>query len=166
MTAGNITRRGKESWRIKFEAGARDQVSGKRQTRVVTVHGSRRDAQRELTRLLAEIDSGTAVVPSKITVAEYLRDWLDKAAELAPKTRERYRQLVEQQVLPHLGLTTLQKLRPAQIADWHQALLVSGGKDGKPLSARSVGHAHRVLATALERAVRLELVGRNVARAV
>ena len=166
MTAGNITRRGKESWRIKFEAGPRDQVSGKRQTRVVTVHGSRRDAQRELTRLLAEIDNGTAVAPSKITVAEYLRDWLDKAAELAPKTRERYRQLVEQQVLPHLGLTTLQKLRPAQIADWHQALLVSGGKDGKPLSARTVGHAHRVLATALERAVRLELVGRNVARAV
>jgi integrase len=161
---GNITRRGKESWRLKYEAGPRDSVTGKRQTRVVTVRGSRRDAQRELTKLLAAVDNGTAVDPSKITVAEYLRDWLVKSPELSPKTRERYEQLVEQQIIPHLGLTALQRLRPAQIADWHQTLLASGGKDGKPLSPRTVGHAHRVLASALERAMRLEIVGRNVAR--
>jgi integrase-like protein len=117
---GNITRRGKESWRLKYEAGPRDSVTGKRQTRVVTVRGSRRDAQRELTKLLAAVDNGTAVDPSKITVAEYLRDWLVKSPELSPKTRERYEQLVEQQIIPHLGLTALQRLRPAQIADWHQ----------------------------------------------
>lgn len=166
MTAGNITKRGAQSWRLKYEAGPRDPVTGNRQTRVITVRGSRRDAQRELTRLLAEIDNGTAVDPSKTTVAEYLRGWLGKAQELSLKTRERYRQLAEQQVIPHLGSTALQKLRPAQIADWHQTLLVSGGKDGKPLSPRTVGHAHRVLAGALERAMRLELVSRNVARPV
>jgi integrase len=119
-----------------------------------------------LIRLLAELDAGIAVDPSKITVAEYLRGWLDGAETLAGKTRERYRQLAEQQIIPHLGGTTLQKLRPAQIADWHLTLLKSGGKDGKPLSARTTGHAHRVLHAALARAARLETIGRNAAGVV
>jgi len=44
---GNITRRGKSSWRLKFDA-ERDVVTGKRQTRYVTVRGKRLDAEREL----------------------------------------------------------------------------------------------------------------------
>jgi integrase len=68
--------------------------------------------------------------------------------------------------MPHLGATLLQKLRPAQIHDWHAILLKSGGASGRPLSARTVGHAHRVLHRALEQAMQLEIVGRNVAHAV
>jgi integrase len=68
--------------------------------------------------------------------------------------------------VPHLGALTLQRLRPAHIADWHSKLLLSGGKDGRPLSARTCGHAHRVLHRALERAVQSELVARNVAHAI
>jgi len=163
--AGSITRRS-NSWRIKFEAGARDPVTGKRQTRYVTVRGTKRDAQRELTALLAAVDNGTAVDPSRLTVAEHVRDWLRNADHLANKTRERYLALAEQQIIPHLGGVALQKLRPAHIADWHTTLLRSGGNDGRPLSARTAGHAHRVLHTALARAAQLELVGRNVASAV
>jgi integrase len=47
---GNITRRGKASWRIKFDLD-NDPVTGERRTRVVTVRGKRQDAERELTRL-------------------------------------------------------------------------------------------------------------------
>ena len=71
---------------------------------------------------------------------------------LSLKTTERYGELAEQQIIPHLGATALQKLTPAQIQDWHATLLASGGKNGRPLSARTVGHAHRVLHTALARA--------------
>ena len=38
--------------------------------------------------------------------------------------------------------------------------------DGRALAARTVGHAHRVLHRGLERAMRLELVPRNVASAI
>jgi integrase len=58
----------------------------------------------------------------------------------------------------------LQKLRPAQIADWHKILLRSGGRNGRPLAAAgTVGHAHRVLHSALAHAARVETVSRNVA---
>jgi integrase len=160
--SGNITRRGAHSWRLKFEAGERDPITGKRQTRYVTVRGTKKDAQRELIRLLAEVENGTAVDPSTLTVTEYIRGWLDCADHLAGKTRDRYRALAEQQIIPHLGSIALQKLRPRHVADWHATLLKSGGKDGAPLSARTVGHAHRLLHTVLARAAGLEVVGRNV----
>jgi integrase len=163
---GNITRRGTSSWRLKFEGGERDPATGKRTTRYVTVRGTKREAQAEMIRLLAEIEAGTAVAPEKTTVAEYVRAWLATERDLSPKTLERYRQLAEQQIVPHLGTVMLQKLRPVQVHDWHATLLSAGGATGKALSARTVGHAHRVLHRALERALRLEIIGRNVASAV
>lgn len=42
----------------------------------------------------------------------------------------------------------------------------SGGQGARPLSARTLGHAHRVLRRGLERALRLEIVSRNVAAAI
>jgi integrase len=163
MSRGNITRRGAHSWRVKYEAPA---LAGERCTRYVTIKGTKKDAQRELTRLLAEVDHGTSVDPSTLTVGDHLRQWLDEADHLAGKTRERYLALAEQQIIPHLGAVLVQKLRPAQIAAWHATLLKSGGQDGRPLSARTVGHAHRLLHTALARAAQVEIVGRNVASLV
>src|SRR5690242_6291912 len=126
MTAGSVIRRGKSSWRLKFEAGERDPTTGKRQTRYITVRGTKKQAQAELVRLLATVDNGTYTERSKITIAEYIREWLDSDTELSPKTKERYRQLAEQQIVRHLGTTLLQKLRPSQINEWHAALLRSG----------------------------------------
>jgi integrase len=163
---GNITRRGKNSWRLKFEAADRDPATGKRRTQYATLRGTKKQAQAELIRLLAAVNDGTAVDPSRATVGEHLCTWLDNDTALSPKTKERYRQLAEQQIIPHLGGIGLQKLRPAQIDAWHATLLKAGGKDGRPLSARTVGHAHRILHRAFERALRLEIVARNPAHVV
>jgi integrase len=42
-------------------------------------------------------------------------------------------------------------------------LVASGAKNGRPLSARTIGHAHRLLHRALQMALDSELVARNVA---
>jgi integrase len=52
------------------------------------------------------------------------------------------------------------------VAEWHLAILKSGSRKGGPLSARTVGHAPRVLHRALERAVETEVLSRNVAAVV
>jgi integrase len=161
---GNITRRGKRSWRLKLDLPS--DGSGQRRTTYRTVHGKRQDAERELAKLLSAAHDGALVEPSKVTIAEYLRAWLDGAHGLAGKKAERYRQLAEQQIIPHLGALPIQKLKPAHIVNWHSVLLMSGGKDGRRLSARTVTHAHRVLHRALARAVESELVPRNVANIV
>jgi integrase len=132
----------------------------------MTVRGTKKQAEAQLVQLLAEVENGIAVDPSRVTVAEHIRSWLDSDRELSPKTKERYRELAEQQIIPHLGATPLQKLRPPRIDEWHATLLRAGGKDGRALSARTVGQAHRILHRAYERALRLEMVSRNPAHVV
>jgi integrase len=59
----------------------------------------------------------------------------------------------------------LQKLKAIDIEAWHNALTAGGRKNGKALSARTIGHAHRVLSKALKEAARFDLVMKNVASA-
>jgi hypothetical protein len=104
--------------------------------------------------------------PSKTTVAEYVRKWFDGSHGLSAKTVERYRELAELQIIPCLGAKVMQQLKPHEIGDWHETLLKTGAKGGRPLSARTVAHAHRVLHRALQKAVESEVLARNVASVI
>ena len=65
--------------------------------------------------------------------------------------------------MPHIGAKLLQKLKSAEIEEWHGTLRVSGRVRGNgDLSARTIGHAHRVLGKALSEAARHGLVVKNV----
>jgi integrase len=163
---GHLRKRGRESWEIKIEASPRS-VDGRRHIQYHTVRGSRRVAERALTAILAELDSGTYVAPSALTVAEYLTDWFHAARDrLTPKTAERYDELCRHQILPFLGAVRLQALKPPQIEAWHRQLRTAGSASGRPLAAQTVKHAHRLLHNALEHAVRIEILSRNPAHAV
>ena len=165
MKLGNITKRGKGSWRIKVEL-PRDPVSGKRRTHYETVKGNRKDANAKIVEIREKMNKGEYVESSTVTVGTYLMSWLKAPVDLSPKTLERYSELAERQIIPHLGHIALQKLTPAHIQAWHPTLLASGGKGGKPLHPRTVGHAHRLLHRALARAVIGKQVFRNVASGV
>jgi integrase len=149
---GGIDERSPGHFRLRWR------VDGKRFSK--PFRGSVGEARKELRRLIKSADDGQHVAPDKVTIADYLRDWLDADPGISPKTRERYRQLAECQIIPHLGATALQKLRPVQVSEWHKALLDTG------LAPRTVGHAHRVLHRGLARAVKLEIVSRNVVHPV
>ena len=79
-----------------------DVATGKRKTRYVTVKGGKKAAQQELRRLLSTVDEGRFVEPSKLTVAQYLEQWLDDHARhrVSGKTFERYRELLRLHVVP------------------------------------------------------------------
>jgi integrase len=63
---GNLTRRGKTSWRLKFDAG-RDPVTGRRLTKFVTLRGTRRQAQEAAAKIVAGAVAGEHVDPSRET---------------------------------------------------------------------------------------------------
>jgi len=127
------------------------------------------EAKDACTLLIAKQIEGTYVEPSKTTVADFVRARVDQweaAADISARTAQRYRQLVENQIVPHLGTKTLQKLRPLDIEGWHTTLRNSGRvRDKGGIAARTVGHAHRVLSKALADAAKNDLVTRNVAKA-
>jgi integrase len=131
--------------------------------------GSKRQAQAECARLITGIKEGSYVEPSKLTLADYLKTRLEQweaSKKIGAKTAERYAELINNQIVPHLGAITLQKLTVQDIETWHNSLASSGRQDGKGgLSNRTIGHAHRVLSKALKDASKFDLVMKNVATA-
>src|SRR5262249_1373903 len=111
---------------------------------------------------------GSHVEASKITVAEFVQDRIDQweaSGKISARTAARYRQLTDNQIIPFIGTKVLQKLRRLDIEDWHTALRNGGRADGKGgISARTIGHAHRVLSKALTDAAKDHMVANVVTK--
>jgi integrase len=144
---GTITSRSPGSHRIRISPRDRDPITGKRRFITKTIRGTLTEAKRELTRLLGEVDRGEHVDPSRMTVGEWLETWLAATkAEVSAKTHERYAEIVRCYLKPALGRRLLQKLSAADI------LKAYGDFDRNP-SPRTRRHIHRILKSALARAV-------------
>jgi len=154
-----IRKRG-DAWEFAISLG-RDET-GKYPRKYYTVRGTRADAERKRREILHQLDEGTFVDPDRVTLGEYMDDWVRQceAKGLSPSTIEGYKSIVRAHVKPKLGKVRLQKLTPSQVERLYDDLLDAG------LSARSVLGTHRALHSALKRAVRLRLVPRNVTDAV
>jgi integrase len=184
MAQGHIRPQGEGSWEIKFDLG-RDPLTGRRITKYVTLRGTKRQAQEELTRLLSQRNDGTYIEPTKMTVAQYLRHWLEADIDrrVAARTAARHRGIVEKNIIPKLGHVPLRKLTAVHIEAFEGELQREGwvkprakkkpiadvetpteGKRG--LSAQTVLHVHRTLSQALTHAVRLGVLFKNPARQV
>jgi integrase len=153
---GRIRERSPGHWAIVIEM--RDPVTGKRKWHAFK--GTKREAQVKCAELVAAVGKGDYVEPSKTTVADFVRvrigQW-EAAEEISARTAQRYRQLLENQIIPHLGTKVLRKLRPIDIEGWHTALRDT-------VAARTIGHAQRVLSKALKDAAKNDIVSRNVAK--
>jgi integrase len=160
---GHIRERSPGAFELRYTLGT-DPATGKRGTATVTVRGTRKDAERELRRLLRALDTGEHVDPNRITVGEWLTTWLDAShAEVAPKSAERYAEIVNNFLAPALGNLQLAKLAPVHIQDAYNGWASGGRLDGKAggLAPRTRRHLHRVLSAALARAIESQLIARN-----
>lgn len=165
MSEGHIRRRSPGSWEIKFDVG-RDPLTGRRITKHATVKGTKRDAQRELRARLDAVDKGLHADPGKLTLGQWLDQWLALVKpSVAPKTWERYGEIVATHLKPGLGAIMLAKLRPEQIDAFYAKCLTAGRRTGKAkgkgLSPQTVRHFDRVLNVALQRAKKLRLIATN-----
>ncbi len=161
---GSIIKRG-STYSVVLDLGRGP--DGKRLRRWHSGYATRRAAERARVDLLAKLDSGGYVDPSRATVAEYLRSWLEHVGhQRAGATHERYEYVCERYLLPHLGALRLQQLQPLHVQQTYDLLEERGGKGGRPLQPGTVALCHRVLRRALKQAVRWQLVNRNVCEQV
>src|SRR6202008_972564 len=97
---------------IRYSLGT-DPATGKRRIATTTVKGNRRDAEKELRRLLRTLDTGEHVDPSRLTVRQWLETWLETVrSEVAPKTAERYGEIARNFLAPAFGNISLARLAP------------------------------------------------------
>ena len=152
---GTITLRN-GAYRIRYSLGRKD---GRRRWGTATVRGTRKDAERELLRRLKAAADGEHVDPSRITVEEWLAQWIETTrAEVSPKTHERYAEICRVHLVPALGTARLQRLSAADIQRAYNGF-------SRP-APRTRRHIHRILKSALARAVALGYLSRNPADAI
>jgi hypothetical protein len=153
---GTIKSRSPGSYRIRYSLG-RDPVTGKRRFGTATVRGTRKQAERELVRLLRSVDTGEHVDPNRMTVGDWLSAWVSAVkAEVSPKTHERYAEIVRCYLIPAFGQIGLQRFTPSDIQRGYS-------KFTRNPSPRTRRHVHRILKSALARAVEQQAIMRNPA---
>jgi hypothetical protein len=112
---------------------------------------------------LANIDRGTHVAPSKVTVAQHFSSWLDGLRK-GSTTLASYRKNVRLHVLPYIGEVKLAALTGTRLTALYRQLEQMGRADGAGgLSARTVRYIHTIVHSALEAAVDDNLIATNPA---
>jgi integrase len=153
---GGIDPRGENTFRLRYR------VNGERFTK--TVHGSLSDARRMLRELLHAGDTGAHVAPDRITVADWIEQWLAAGApgrkrkERTAKTAERYSELMRRHVIPALGGVRLQELDVTAIDRVYAGL-------AKKLAPRTAHMVHVVFNACLATAARKRHLSFNPASA-
>jgi integrase len=127
------------------------------------VRGTRRDAEKELAKVLTELADGRYVAPTVETVETYARHWLEN---IAPAGRtalsvERYRSIITAHIIPALGSIALQKLDGKAIDRFYAHLRKDGGRYGGGLSSVTLHNVHRMLSQLLASAVKAKLLARS-----
>ncbi len=164
---GHIRQRSAGSWELRYSLGT-DPATGRRRIITTTLSGDRKAAERELRRLLRAVDTGEHVDPTRLTVGAWLGDWLETIRqEVSPKTHERYTEIVANFLIPAFGNLPLTKLAPIHIQKAYNEWATGGRRDGKGggLAPRTRCHIHRILRSALARAVEQQVLARNPADA-
>jgi len=161
---GSIRRRG-STWSIVYDERP-DPQTGKRRRRERGGFPDQDAAETALAEAIAAVKSGGYVDPSKVTVSRFLTDWIDRKAEddLKPTTATSYRSKIDHHLVPRLGSLRVQELDVSRIEDALREIHREGGRDGAPLSRRTVNYCRVVLASALDDAVRRGIIKGNPAR--
>jgi integrase len=126
-------------------------------------HPSKRAAERELTRILGDLDKGVYIAPSDLTLGAFLDRWLPAMAGNAePNTLETWGHYARANIKPRIGHILLQQLTADDLRTFYAGLAVDGSRAGKGLEPKTIKNVHGLIHRALEDAVDQQLVPRNV----
>jgi len=162
LARGYVQKRG-NSYRIIVDTGRTAEGNRKRLTKTFS---GKKEAEKELNRILHELDTGIFIEPVKLTFSQYLDKWLPSHTreKLSPMSAHRYQREIENRIKPILGHIPLEKLTPMHIQGFVDEIIRAGHlKADKPLSPEMVKYDLKIVKAALKKAVQWGLLPRNPA---
>jgi integrase len=160
---GAIDTRGKNTHRLRYR------VNGRRFTK--TFHGTLTEARKELRALVRSGDTGEHVDPTKMTVGQWIDQWIEAGApgrkkkKVGQRTLERYEELLRVHVKPKLGARPLQKLAATEIDELYRELDSLVDEDGdRKIAPMTLHHVHVTFNSCLSTAERKGLILANPMR--
>lgn len=162
--AGTIRKRSDGRWEARFTTGF-DPVTGKQVQK--SIYGkTQKEVREKLTELTMEVDTGTYIEPSKMTLEQWMTIWLDEYMfDKKWSTIKHYKAQANTSIILALGRYPLSQLDPHLIQTFYNSLLRGKGRT-KPLSPKSIRNVHGILSKCLSTAVRLEYMRQNPAESV
>jgi integrase len=162
--------------RKRYFGNVRKLPSGRHQTRYTgpdaqtytapVTFDTKGDAEAWLSLRQSEILRGAWLPPSTpttapITLKTYAEAWLT-GRDLEQTTRDHYRQLLDDHILPNLGDVPMTALKPGVVREWFSHVARASGKVKDRPTARA--HAYGLLRTILATAVADEVIPANPCR--
>ncbi len=145
---GSISQRDDGLWEAKLSLG----YDGEGKRRRKTIYGKTKgEVQEKLRQLQNASSTGILTDVSKLTIAEFLKHWLEGPAKeyIGDTTWPRYEQLIRLRINPYVGGVRLTKLTPMHIEQMLADLRTAG------VGARGRQMAVNVLSGALKHATRI-----------
>ena len=159
MATGHIRKRigtnGATSYQITAEAD-RDPLTGKRERRYKTIKGTKKQAEAELRKMIADLESGNIVTPSAMKVEDWLAEWLSiYHPNIAESTRKGYKEKIKNYIIPALGNISLKALKTSNIQ------LMFNDMNDRQRAPKTIKNTFLILNSALKKAVTLGMLPRN-----
>jgi integrase len=152
---GTITETKPGTWRLRAVVGYRPDGQPRQASK--TVYGTRRVAQTELAKFVAQAESNEAPMVGAMTLGAYLEQWMEHVrAHRQPDTTRNYA-VKCRRFTAELGKVRLDKLRAHELDKLYRRWLAEG------MSPTTVRTSHAVLSAALGQAVKWGLVSRSIA---
>lgn len=169
--SGHIRKRvkkdGSSSYQIVVELPL-NATTGKRNRIYKTINGTKKQAEKIMRKMMDDLENHTYIGENNITVAEWVKQWYELyLKDLSPTTLKGYSYQIENYIInQNIGKIRLQDLTTSDVQKWINSLYEESPLSNKPMSAKTVKNIYHNLCAAIDKAVVLELVKKNVCKAV
>jgi integrase len=157
--SGQIIQRGPNKFQIRVFLGYK--ADGRRDYSKSTVYGTKKDAEKALTKRLNEIHSGTFIKSAGENLNKLMADWLTSVRPtIAARTADGYEAILKRYYVSSLGARRVDSLRSVDfqkiITDLHR----------RGLNPQTIRHAHTIMRAVVKHAVDEGVLMRNFAEQV
>lgn len=144
-----------------------DPLTGKERRRWHPAGHDRHEAEQMAARIEADAAGAAPLRGGPVHLGEFLTDtWLPtKRRHVRATTSYRYSWMVDNYVNPSIGHVPLRRLRADHLDGMYDQLSTTGGRDGTGLAPKTVHEVHVIVRSALDLAMRRQLIDTNVAHA-
>lgn len=167
---GTITKRG-NSWRLQVTIGT--DFRGKPVRYSKTVHGTKKQAEKELAKFYAECEAGRVNKTEKATVADLARLYLDEYVKkhLKKSNTRAVLPAIEAHIIPDLGVRRASKLTRIDVQQWVNSLedekkvkQKNGQIVTRKLSPKTIHNYYSVLSGIMKFGIQMNIIDNNPCR--
>lgn len=157
---GTMRQRGKDSWYLEVTIGT--DFRGKPIRYAKTIHGTKKQAEKELSRFYVDCENGIINKSTNFTLNDFLAKWMDEYVR--PRLKENtiigYEQVLRNRINPTIGSKKLRSIKPLHVQEWVNDMV------NNDLSIKTIKNAFSILNNCLNTAMKWQIIDTNVCKYV